>query len=376
MGNKFTKKDKKTSSTVFVDDAIKYKLPKGYMLIKIATYNVNLKNSINIDMRVKDIVSYIVSAYKNKTIDVLTIQGIREYYAAHYLIQELKRFVYDHSIDLYFAPDFDDIQMTADNNVDKNRTFAMSWDPDVRKKRLGHSKSKNTSQQHSLESQNIIISRYPIVNYIFSDIDYETDIDDVLGIKTVIGANISIHGNIISVYNTELSKDLTSANIINRKVRCVELDAIFRVIHQNMENLKTDAFKTYCTTDIHFLMGTLYTEEYNGNEINDEFAEFIKFKHCYDIYRNVTDTKKGYTTPYSQRFDYIMFILTDDLFNKKSPLYEQVKKSKTVGELSHIIFKRYDIHFLDSYVMENMKNINPNGNYPVECIMMMNKNKH
>lgn len=376
MGNKFGKKNKKPSNAIFVDDVKKYKLPKGFMLLKTATYNVNLKNSINIDMRVKDIIGYIVSAYKNKTIDVLAIQGIREYYAAHYLIQELKRFIYDHSIELYFAPDFDEVQMTSEQNVTKNRTFAMSWDPEVRRKRLGHSKSKNTSQHRNLESQNIIISRYPIINYIFSDIDYETDIDDVIGVKTVIGANISINGNIISVYNTELTKDLVSANIINKKVRGVELDAIFRVVSQNAENLQSESFKTYCHSDIHLLMGTLYIEEYSGNNFNDEFSEFLKYKHCYDIFRNVTDTKSGYTTPYSQRYDYIMFILTEDLFDKKSSFYEQVQKSKTPSDLTRIIFKRYGVHFLDSYVMESMKNVNPNGNFPVECILMFNRNKH
>ena len=95
-----------------------------------------------------------------------------------------------------------------------------------------------------------------------------------------------------------------------------------------------------------------------------------------DIYRFITDTEDGYTTPHSQRFDYILLCLTNDLFDKNSPYYDSIMKVKNYKDIMKIAFKRYKIHFIDSYVRDNMKHLNPSGNYPVETIFMMNRNRH
>lgn len=378
MGNFLPKNKKKDKGRLVIDDVTKIHLAPGYMLLKIASYNINLKNSINIDSKVKDIIGYIVSNHKNKRIDILCIQGLRDQYAAFYFIQELKRYIYNNSLEIYLGPEFEDVDPTERHDISKNRTFAASWNP------VNKNKKPKEKQSHSLslnkhrvdEIQNIIISRYPIINTIYSDLDYETDVDDVLGVKTVLGANISVNGNILSVYNTELSKDIRSSKIINDKVRSVEIDALFKVVNQNYLDLKGKNFKTYHKTDIHFLAGTFYIQEQVNNELNNELSEFLQAKNCVDIFRFITDTEDGYTTPHSQRFDYILFCLTKDIFEEGSLYYNSIQKVRNYNDIMKIAFKRYMIHFIDSYVRDDLKHINPSGNYPIETIFMMNRNKH
>jgi len=106
MGNKSSKKK---SKDIKIYDFSKVDIPKEYVLIKIATFNINLKNGINLIMRVKDIISYIISSFKNKEIDIICIQGIQDYVSLEVLISELKRFAKFNRETFYYAPEFDNI---------------------------------------------------------------------------------------------------------------------------------------------------------------------------------------------------------------------------------------------------------------------------
>lgn len=370
MGNTFNKHKKKFK----IMDFDKVIIPKEYELIKISSHNVNIRNSVNITNKIREIVSYIVGLFKNKENDIICLQGIHDYNSAYKLIKELKIFSRRNRGSLYFAPEFEDVDSKSDDTIS------------IRKSKLdidgiGIVRSSNTKRYaKKVETQNIIISKYPIVSTIFVDLGDKHDIDDLIGTKTMIGANISIYGNIISIYNVELSHDIKSANIINDDVREKELAAVFDAINENQESLKLSFFYNYLKTDIHFLIGSLYiTETLSSNlanHFNSEFARFVREYKCVDIFRHIHDENIPlYTNSSSKRHDYIMFLMTNDIYQNNSYL-KQLKKLKSSEDLFKLIFKRYKVYFLDGYVRTDNYASHSSTNYPIECIFMLYKNKH
>ena len=81
--------------------------------------------------------------------------------------------------------------------------------------------------------QNIIISRYPILSKVYAELDDDVIIDDVLGINTMIGANIIINDHIVTIYNTTLCADVNNANITNNYARQHEITSLFKTININ-----------------------------------------------------------------------------------------------------------------------------------------------
>jgi hypothetical protein len=334
-------------------DYNKVKIPDGYKLIKLATYNVSLRNGINVKPRIDDIVNFIFSNFKNKGIDIICLQGIYDYNLASSMVKQIKNRENDMGIKFHFAPDFDDV--TAESSQHTSRK--------------PKSKSRSKTDSKKMKVQNIIISQHPIVSTIFGEIDDENDFDDVIGTHTIISANISIVGNIISVHNTYLSKDIRTANIVNSDIRESELMAVFDIIMQNRENLRN--IKDHMKTDAEFLVGAINVNEMNGDELNEEFTNIISNRHLVDIFRYLNDDNYGYTNTTDERLNYIFIILTDDMYSDDSQFKQRIESLDTEAELLDIIFERFGIYFLDSYVRNDINIQGRANNYPVESIFMM-----
>src|SRR3989304_712697 len=147
-------------------------IPEDYELIKIGTFKVNLKNTVNLENKVNEIVSYLFSDHKNKKLDILCLQGIKDYSSLEYLIKIIK---------------------SDDKSSSSNSVNYIHIENIIELQQRRKIISKKSERSRRIKIQNLIISRFPIVNTIYSEIDDNTDIDDVLGAKTVIGANISIY---------------------------------------------------------------------------------------------------------------------------------------------------------------------------------------
>ena len=359
MGGKSSKK-----SDVAINDYSKVKIPKDYLLIKIGSYNVNLRNTINLDTKIKDIISYITSNHKNKTLDIINLQGIYDSSSLFVLIKECKKYFGENEMKIFFAPTFDNIE--TNGLISSKQMLDLSF-------HSSEGNSTNTSKnQHSKKKiiQNIIISRYPILSTIYAELDDNTDMDDILGIQTVIGANILIGNNIISVYNTTLSKDIKSANILNSDVRKTELDAIANVISENkisMDNLK---FKQYTKSDVNLICGTLNINEVESRDTNREYIELIKSRKCVDIFRYLNEKDNGYTTSYMERINYILLNLTNDIFDTTTKIHGDFQKVKTREQLFDLLLNRYNVYFLDYYTIKNDRT-NILIYYPIECIFII-----
>ncbi len=224
--------------------------------------------------------------------------------------------------------------------------------------------------------KNIILSRYPIISTIFSEIDDDTDFNDIIGTHTVMAANISISGNIVSVYNMSLSKDIRTVHINNSDIRHTELNAIFSIVDENQKNLNSKELVTYRKTNIHLLVGSLNINEMDGQELDPEFTNIISKRHLVDIFRCLTNNDFGYTNTLYERLNYIFMILTDDVYDQKSKLYAKLQKLETQNDLLNFIFDRYGVYFLDSYIYNDINIQGRSNNFPVECVFMLDKKKH
>jgi hypothetical protein len=386
MGSYFSRMRKKKNKIDF-KDFNKVIIPKGYDMIKIGSYNINIRNNISLQEKINEITKFVHGEFKNKDFDIICLQGIRDYNSAYLLVQEVKSKMKKYNELFYFAPEFNEVASRSESfpfisgSKDKfDGKKGISWNTKVNsidaKKQPFRSEGnqRNMGFEKRTIVQNIILSKYPIVSTIYAELDGDHTIDDIIGVHTILGANISISGNIISIYNTELSKDIRTANIINTDVRSKEIRAIFSVMQKNMEELATK-FQTYNKTDVHLLLGSLNINESDGTDMTEEFTSFISNNHCVDVLRYLTDDY-GYTTSTRERLNYVLMKLTDDIYEPDSVYNDNLQELKTPKDLFNFIFKRYGIYFLDIYVRTDMPIGGGQINYPIECVFMINKYKH
>jgi hypothetical protein len=356
MGSKIDKE----SDTV-INDYTKVKIPNNCSLIKLGSYNVNLRNTINVNTKIKDIMAYIECNHKSKVLDIITLQGIYDSSSLYGLVRECKRYFMKNKMKVYFAPNFDSIEV---DNVSSKKKLDLSFN--------ASSGSENSHNKKKM-THNIIISKYPILSTIYAELDDNTDMDDILGIQTVIGANILIGNHIISIYNTALSKDIRSANIINSSVRRTELDSLMNIIDKNKITINDQKFSQYAKSDVHLICGTMNINEHyevGSNDDNSEYMELIKSRKCIDIFRYLNENDKGYTTSYKERINYILLNLTDDIFDDTTKIYDDFQKIKIKSQLFDLLFDRYKTYFLDYYTIKN-DSTSTSIYYPIECIFLI-----
>jgi hypothetical protein len=333
--------------------------PNGYQMIKIATFNTNIVSTVALNSNINKIIDYLISSHRFINIDILCLQGIGNSNIANKMVTSINKKMKDlGKKNYYYAPKIEDIQ-----NISSHAKTIK--DMELKKKKIKNNEIETKNKAKAF-TQNIIISKYPIVDYFFSNLDDDHDFDDILGVKTLICANISIHGNIISVYNLQLASDINSAKIDNVKVRERELETLKYDILRNKVNLKSqEIYKLYVRTDIHLLLGSLNINETKDDNINSEYFNLIKTLKCVDIFRcYVPESQIGFTTVNNERYDYIMLLLSDKL-NVSD--YENILAS---------IHKKLKIHTLDMEIRDDLLLTYNNNNFPVEFVFMIYTNEH
>lgn len=341
-------KTKKQFKDTKIVDFNKVIIPNDYILIKISTYNANIKNSVNLRKRIREIINYLDSANKNKNIDVLCLQGIRDSYSAYYLMSAIKKYERKNKLKFYYTPEFEEI----DKSIDSNHLSIEHY-----------TSSKESKKNDTLETQNIIISKYPIISSIFAELDDDVNIDDILGIKTVTGANIQIYDNIITIYNTELTADIKSIPLINSEIREKELAVIFNDISKK------------CVADTRFIIGSINIHETTDDMVNNEFLQLIQNWQCVDIYRHLNSNDSGFTNSFNERLEYILFIMSKHINDENTKYNKKFKSIKTSDDMIKFLFKFYKIYFIDSTVIHNISKESSATSYAIECVFMFPKKK-
>lgn len=345
MGAKTTKDTFKN-----VNDYSIITIPKNYTMLKIISYCIDLRISANIDLKIAEIISYIMNTKKNKKADIINLQGIRDILSLHLLVREIKKYCLEYNIKLYFAPEFDDIDVDSELGGTRNGRRSRNLE-EFSTKQTTKNPRKSSEQVGKQIVHNIILSVYPIVGTIFAELDDKTNMDDIFGIHSVIGANILIDDTVISIYNTCLSKDIRTSNIINDAVRTTELETLCKIINKNKINARSD---------IHMLIGNLHIPEISNDDINEEYISSIKNKHFVDIFRYKFPKEFGYTTSYNERNSYILLYIEDAM--------RTTIQDSNYEDVLNILYKQYKIHFMDLSVINTNKNV---INYPIECVCMV-----
>lgn len=318
------------------------KVPKGYSLIKMSSFDVGLKNTTNAELKIKDIIGYLSSAHKNKSIDIINLQGIYDVLALHLLVREYKQYCIENHLKVYFAPDFDDID--GESKSDGSRQ-------ERRSKNLSEFNKDTFELGKRKVVHNIIISTYPVISTIHGELN------DIFGTQNVIGVNILINQTIMSVYNVSLCKDVKPSNIINDNVRKSELETLACIIKKNKQMLENNIYDIYIRSEIHMIVGVLNITEIENDNVNPEYAKLIMTNNVVDIFRSLSGSDFGYTTQYKERLSYMLLHYSDTMINK----------IKETDELMKFIFKTYKIHFIESYVIDSIGSIN----YPLELTFML-----
>lgn len=390
MGIKLSKDNKHTdvvSKKVSISDLSLVKVPLDYTMIKISSFYVNLQNTISIESKAKEIICYVFSKYKNKTIDIANIQGFNDNQSLNIFIKILHMYIVKNSIDIHVAPLFKEFNRSGGDNyrlgekggeggeggndgiVSSDITFDTTFNRST-ERTGGKEKNKKIVK-------NIIISRYPIDDCIFEELDKETDMDDIIGIQTILCASITVHERNLFLFTTTLSHDVQG--IDNTKVRESELQEIVDVMKSYVNKMKRKD-KKYRKA-ICLLSGMFNIDELYGDKMYCEYVQMIQNYNFLDIYRYISpENDFGYTSHTKERLNYIFLYFQSKLCRSmasKSNLgtsLENVCETNTpnnVAELLQIIFKMYKIHFIDFYVVKPFED---SIYYPIELVFMI-KNK-
>lgn len=307
-------------------------IPVGYKKINIISINIDIKNSINLKKNICTSVNYILS---NK-FDIACFINIKDKISLYNFIEHIKKKSKEKNIILYFSPYYDIII----NDSSFINTYTISEE------------DKNNSDSLNNYYPHLLISKYPIHSYTIDNLNNNRT-------TTLLCVNIIINGKIITIFLTSLSRDIESLKLSNKNNRSLEIIKIKKKINKTFNYLKNNFTKT---TDIGILIGNLNINEFNINGLTNEFLTFIKTCRVVDLHRYKYPNDKLITNN-NKRLLYILYILTDDLFNNKSEYNIELTNVTTPKDMFDIIFQRYNFYCLDINIDKN--NLLSN-NYPIK----------
>lgn len=267
------------------------KLPVGYKLFKISTYNINLSDCLSLDDKINDVMKYINNEYKDLQHDIVCLQGINDESVYNKLLYEI--------LNTYRK----DISIIPVND--------------------------------KMRFNNVIISFHPFKKIYYNKYLKNKIINQVFGNNSVIGANVNIHGNIISIFTTELIKDIRSSGLEYSVARQRESEELFKYIDNNLGH------------NLCLVLGSINIDEYVQNgQINNQYKEFIEKYKLTDLYRKF-NSEKGSTNNFNTRDDYIF------VYNCPN------------------IYSQYGIHNIECYIRTDMATKSNSQNYPTEAVFMV-----
>ncbi len=326
-------------------------IPEGYQFLKIISYDINLKNTTLLDEKITEVINYMFDEYKDLKIDIMCFQGIHDLPSLYKLFHAINKYSDLYALTLYYAPDIQKKYGSIKKIISRvDIKGVILSDPQIAQKEFKnkrHSKCKYTKKMHQAEIkyQNIIISKYPIISSIYGELDDEIEIDNVLGIKTVIGANILINNQLITIFNTSLSTDIKHANMTNNYARKKEIEALCKFIDKNTKDIHEEKYNQYNKTNINLIVGTLNFNNKYCNKLHD-----YKYIDIY-MFKNPPDKKEDF----KEKDNYIIL-----------PIFNEIPT-----DIGDYIFKTYDIYVIESYFRPNfIKKL------PLETILIIRKKKN
>lgn len=219
---------------------------------KISTFNFKQGNSSMSKFLIDKLVGY----YIENKIDILAINGVKEYAILEKIEKKFKEKVNR----LYFAP----LIRSRDSDI----TLVSLW-----------SGTEIVDNDNNLDC--ILISKHPILNIIRKEIDYNSYK------RNIVVSNIDLNGIILSVYNTALPED--GSGVSRRESRKKHINIINDFISSNHDYLKKKNYYKKYETIIEFMCASLSINDYMGSRTNQEYIDTIRSLEGIDCYKFVKE---------------------------------------------------------------------------------------
>ena len=144
----------------------------------------------------------------------------------------------------------------------------------------------------------------------------------------------------------------------------------------NQEVLRRSGTYYYFKTDINIIVGSFHITEFINDELNSEFVSFIKKMRCVDLFRHLNDKELGSTDGTDKRRDYVMLLLTPDVYHQSGVNNTLFNNISTTADLFKFIMKRYKLHCFEIYIHKSDNSEYTNEHLPIEVVFMISKNMH
>jgi hypothetical protein len=346
--------------------------------LRIATLYADIDESINKRKKIDTIVEYFMRPYYGYNLDILCIQGIRNYKILKEIILAFKKRLE---------------QYNDDNRAWFGKTIYLEYYPDIDSDKLHDndlywSTSESDNEIHYYDK--LIVSRHNILQSANVHIgtnksDYDTndntnflrpnnnDSDDISNIyKYVQVVNLNIDGTFLSLYNIELEDD--SIGISNNKERGKQIQEIKKIIDCNRKKFVEARMRqfvhgdnTYIASnrDLHIITGMFHINEIKNGSLNTEYNRTLHTLNSLDTHKWVAALRKEtLPTTTNTRF-------TKDIYTML--VSQNLMAYQDISIKSQKLFEEHKTVIISSNITKNHVDMNQFTNYPEDTVFMLYK---
>lgn len=314
---------------------IELKIPKGMKLLTIYSFNIFFKSSLQIDDHLDKLIKNI---FIDENADIICLQNIYEKDLFKIIINKFLEFTKikkKKKFDLHFSPNLTSLETT--------KTIL----------------SSTLNENDKLFTKNLLISKFPILSYRMEKLN-ENNYYSSVNIS-----NIQVNNQIISILNCNLVNNIDNLSIDNSKRRFYQINKIQKYINENHIMIKQRHPDLIFKENV-FLTGNFNIDEVDkNNEITEEFQYLISTLKCIDLFRLKNEQIDAFTNVFKERYDYIFFILSNDIFEENSKYLEYINENK----INKLLYERYKFYPKEIKLIDNLK---LNNKYPLVFSLIIN----
>lgn len=366
-------------------DKTKY---EDFCPLRIATLYADIDESINKKTKIDTIVEYFMKKYHGYKLDVLCLQGIRNYRIMKEIITAFKERIekyndtnkhgYNTAIYLEFYPDIT-TQNSLDNNIINTYWSTNDGVNYYDKLIITRHNILQTADVHIGSNRKDII--YRNINLMTNTKVTGSDSDEILDMyKYVQVVNLNVDGTFVSIYNIDLEYD--TLGISNTKERKRQIKQLKRIIEENRKRSLLDEVRQFvhgdntfiaCNRNIHIVVGAFHINEVKNNELSTEYLKMCNTLNGIDIHRWISLLRKDikfYETNVRFTKDTFTILVSpniSDMFNNRN----DEKSNMSINVKSQKLFEEHKLVIINSTVTKNIVDMNKFTNYPEDTIFML-----
>lgn len=318
------------------------KIPKGYELIKILSYNVRL--IFKSPLRSNQIGYFLTKVYDNIPNDIICLQGIYDVESRNIIIKIFKNeFPHIYVVPYKCNKKYNNIQEV---NTDDCNTVGL-----------------------------LVLSKYKVINYYCKK--FKENTENLPEHTGVICMNIDINNNIVSIYNTQLQADYKNI-ISNKKIRESQLEQLYECIKDNIKYIDSKPmYNEYNKTNINLILGNMNIEGKNMDNTNttEEYENMITKFDYLDIYKLINKDQEHL---FKNRNNYSLLYLLDNDENTEIKKYIDLSQlsdytndythdNKNYDKIFKQIYENYHINFIKASTID----VDFSEHYPMDLIMII-----